>query len=483
MVNQLKRLDSSVPGLDAVLCGGLVAGASYILQGRPGAGKTILANQIAFAQAKAGHRILYVTLLAESHERLFEAMSTLEFYDAAHVGTTVSFVSLFQTLRAEGLSAVVNTLRKEIVRQNPTMLIVDGLINARDKADATLDVKTFVAELQAHTAFLHCTVLLLTSASPGEASPEHTMVDGVIELREDVSGIRSSRRLQVTKSRGSAAIRGFHHYEITDAGISVYPRLEVLSSQFGEDRDQPALRVASGIRELDPLIGGGFPESSVALVIGPSGSGKTTFGLSYLNLATPAQPAVMFSFYESPSRLIRKANAIGIDLKRLIDTGALKLLWHPLTENILDKLGYELLDAVSAMSAHRVLIDGLGGFERAAPEPARLVEFFAALANQLRELGATTVATWESPNVVGLHLDMPMPEISGLADNLLMLGQTLSGSELQRLLAILKIRDGSFSSALNTISISEGGLKVDGRFVGSGTGSARPALSSDPSYI
>ncbi|TLG87724.1 hypothetical protein FEM54_29450 [Pseudomonas edaphica] len=41
MVEKLKRLQSGIEGLDALLKGGLVAGASYIIQGRPGSGKTV----------------------------------------------------------------------------------------------------------------------------------------------------------------------------------------------------------------------------------------------------------------------------------------------------------------------------------------------------------------------------------------------------------------------------------------------------------
>jgi circadian clock protein KaiC len=466
VVNRLKRLNSSVPGLDAVLCGGFIAGASYIFQGRPGAGKTILANQIAFAQANEGQRVLYVTLLAESHERLFEALSTLDFYDAAAVGNTVTFISVFQTLRAEGLSAVVSLLRREMGRQNCSMLIVDGLLNVRDTADATLDVKTFVAELQANAAFSRCTVLMLTSASPGEASPEHTMVDGVLELHEDVVGAKTIRRLQVTKSRGSAALGGFHSYEITTAGITVYPRLELFLARPTDDTDPPEQRVPSGIADMDELIQGGFPSASFTLLMGPSGSGKTTFGLSYLKLATPEQPAVMFGFYESPRRLAFKARAIGIELDGLVASGALKIIWHPLTENLLDKLAYDLLDAVRSLGARRVFIDGLSGFERAVADPARLVEFFSGLSNELRTLGITTIATWESRNIFGLQSTSPVPEISGIVDNLLLLRQTQSGSELKRVLALLKIRDGNFDGALHLISVTRGGLRIDGRFQG-----------------
>jgi len=43
---RLRRVPTGVPGLDSVLRGGLFAGGGYIIRGGPGAGKTILANQI-----------------------------------------------------------------------------------------------------------------------------------------------------------------------------------------------------------------------------------------------------------------------------------------------------------------------------------------------------------------------------------------------------------------------------------------------------
>jgi len=80
-MQQAHRLTSGIDGLDQILAGGFISGASYIIQGQPGAGKTILSNQIAFAHIAGGGRVLYVTLLSESHERLFQTMDPLAFFD------------------------------------------------------------------------------------------------------------------------------------------------------------------------------------------------------------------------------------------------------------------------------------------------------------------------------------------------------------------------------------------------------------------
>ena len=61
-MEKLNRLQSGIEGLDALLKGGLVSGASYIVQGRPGSGKTILANQLGFHHARNGGRVLVAFL-------------------------------------------------------------------------------------------------------------------------------------------------------------------------------------------------------------------------------------------------------------------------------------------------------------------------------------------------------------------------------------------------------------------------------------
>ncbi|WP_373696727.1 ATPase domain-containing protein [Microvirga yunnanensis] len=463
MGKTLARLESGIAGLDTILCGGLVDGSSYIVQGQPGAGKTILANQIAFHQARIGRRVLYVTLLAESHERLFQSLSSLDFYESKKVGNSISFISVFQTLMKEGLGAVVDVLRQEIRRQQASLLIFDGLLNARDRAGSALDVKTFVAELQAHAAFAHCTALFLTSARVEDVSPEHTMVDGVIELSADLTSARSVRQLQVRKSRGSAALGGYHQYVISGSGISVFPRVEAVLARPSRDDYPDLTRVASGVTSLDAIIGGGLRRSSVTLLMGPAGSGKTTFGMNFLSLATEADPALHFGFYETPARLALKGQALGIDFKGLVERGVLEMMWRPLTENLLDQLGHELLDAVRQRGVKRLFIDGLGGFHRAAVPPQRLVEYLTALTNELRALGVTTVATWELRDLFGAPLANLSPEFPSILDNLLLLRLTELQAKLRRILAVIKVRDSAFDPRLYPVDITAGGIMTGQR--------------------
>src|SRR5260370_7150565 len=99
----LQRISSNVPGLDAVLKGGFFRGGIYMLVGNPGAGKTILANQFAFNHVAAGGRTLYVTLLAESHARLFSSLDQMKFFDPNKLVNSIPSLSGHPQLDGEKL--------------------------------------------------------------------------------------------------------------------------------------------------------------------------------------------------------------------------------------------------------------------------------------------------------------------------------------------------------------------------------------------
>lgn len=460
-VEQLKRLESGINGLDALLKGGFVAGASYIVQGRPGSGKTILANQIGFNHLRNGGHVLFATLLAEPHDRLFQFLSTLSFFDKTQIGGNIQFVSAFDTLQNDGLDQVVKLLRREISRQKSTLMILDGLLNARSQAELPIDTKKFISELQGHAAFAGCTVIFLTSSQLDDGSPEHTMVDGVLEMGEEAFGSRTVRRIRLRKTRGSGSLPGAHEFEITENGIDVYPRLEsVLSCASVVDFDA-LVPVSSGIESLDAQIGGGLVGSSVTLVTGPSGVGKTSIGMHFLSKSTPEEPGLFFGFYESPQRLRVKAAAFGIDLKAMERAGALHVAWNPTTPGLIDKLAYQLLRLVEQKQIKRVFIDSLSGMGRVAADKSRTPDLLAALMAELRTRGVTVLTSWETQTLLGSEIDAPAPELSGIVDNLLLIRFVRKASELKRELSILKVRDSSYDPSLLEVVIGHSGIAMN----------------------
>ena len=270
-VQAVPRFPTGVPGLDTITNGGLLRSGVYILQGMPGAGKTILANQIAYHAAANGGNVVYVTMLAESHSRLLQHLGEFSFFDAACLPDRVYYVSAFNALRTHGLAGVIELLRSEMRTRSAELVVLDGLVIAAAAARSDEELKVFINDIQTHSVLAGCTTLLLASDDPDRhVSAEQTMVDGIFLLREKAYGARRERNIEVVKFRGSATLRGNHVFQIGDHGIVVHPRLEA-ALRVGPEGCVMAEGETTGIQGLDEMFAiGGFAKGSVSVVCGPS---------------------------------------------------------------------------------------------------------------------------------------------------------------------------------------------------------------------
>jgi circadian clock protein KaiC len=415
-VPPLPRISTGVPGLDEVTGGGFLKSGVYIFQGVPGAGKTILANQIGHSHARADGQVVYVTLLAESHARLLQHMQPFAFFDPSVLADRVHYISAFNALQSEGLQGVVNLLRGEMRARGAGILVLDGLVMAASAASSDEALKLFISDLQAHSTLTGCTTLLLTSeAADRPVSAEHTMVDGILLLRERADGPRRERNIEVVKFRGSATLRGNHAFRIGPDGITVYPRLESAHREHWGNTLQP-VGVPTGVESLDKLFDiGGYASGSITTLSGPSGSGKTTLALHFAAQATASDRALFFTFYESPQFLATIARLQGIDRTGVLASDAVEFMWRPFGENVLDELAHDLLARLTATGARRLVIDGLGGFLIAAAFHERAGNFLASLMNELRRMGVTTLVTLEERGP-GDRDPLQMATMSAVAD-------------------------------------------------------------------
>jgi circadian clock protein KaiC len=481
----LDRISSGVPGLDTILRGGLPSGGIHILQGPPGTGKTTLANQICQHHAAGGGRALYVTLLAESHARMLLHLETMQFFDVSHLPDRISYVSGFTALENEGLAGLVTLMRREIAAHRATVAVLDGLVAAEDWASSDTEFKKFIHEMQIQAALRGCTVLLLTTAKGQAVPPEHTMVDGIVELTDVRYESRTERALFVNKLRGSDYLPGRHPFRITADGLVVYPRIEAAYRVTSQPDEIRTGRLSSGVTGLDAMIGGGLAEASVTALVGPSGVGKTTMGLQFLSMSSAEEPGLFFGFYETPPRLMWKSKALGLAFGAAVDRGDVEIIWEPQSENIQDALAHRLLDALARRKVKRLFLDGLGGILEASVEPERISRFMAVLTNELRARGVTAVYTLETRDVIGSGIEMPVTGMSSLLENLIAMRYVEYHARAQRLLSVLKTRDSEFDATLRRFTIGAGGILLEGGFgqaeqILSGHARDRGAVASGP---
>ena len=481
----LGRKPSGLSGLDIILGGGFFKGGLYIVQGAPGTGKTTLANQVCFHEIAAGGNALYVTLLAEYHARMIQHLGNMSFFDMSKVPDQLSYISGFSTLRQDGPKGLLTLLRREIKTHQASLLVLDGFSTAQRSASDEQEFNEFVHELQGIAIATDCTMFLLTSREGVGNTPEYTIVDGIVEMSNQLTGWLTERSLQVVKFRGSDFLPGRHACRITGDGVMVYPRIEELLASPSRPDPGGSEVVQSGVDQLDVMLGGGLPAASTTMFMGPSGIGKTTLGLHFLNRCSEAEPGLLFGFYETPARIAVKIDRICKPLRLLVDSGVVEVLWQPPTDGLLDAYGERLLESVHRRGVRRLFIDGLGAFQNVRGAPGRMGNFLTSLMNELRVLGVTTVYTLEVPDVIGPHIHAPIGDLSSLAENLVLLRYTEVRSRLYRLISVLKVRDNDFDPTLHQFKLTGDGPSIEASFEGaeaimaSLSGSALGALPTD----
>ena len=457
---ELDRFPTGVEGLDIITQGGLLVAGVYIIQGVPGSGKTILANEICYRHIASGGRAVYVTLLAESHSRMLQHLRSMEFFDESVIPDRLFYVSAFRTLEEEGLKGLLALLRREIRAQKVSLLVLDGLVAAEESAPTPRDFKKFIHELQSHAVANGCTVLLLTSGAGDMVSAEHTMVDGLIELSDEVHDVRNMRTLRVRKFRGSASLRGSHAFRITTHGIQIFPRIEAWLDQPSVADVGHGPKIPSGSASIDGMLHGGICSSSVTAIVGPTGAGKTLFSLQFLSRSSEREPGLMFNFFETASRLLEKSRAVGHDLEPLLKKGHVEILWHSQGEHLLDELGHELLKAISARRVKRLVIDGLGALLESVPDRERIGRFMSCLMNEMRARGVATLLIVESAEIVGSNVRMPVGGMSAIVENLVFLRFVEHDATLSRLISITKMRNSAYDERVRELHITDHGLEA-----------------------
>ncbi len=456
----MKRFPTTVPGLDEILHGGLFEGGVYILEGPPGAGKTTLANQIAFGLAGRGGKTLYVTMLAESHSRMLQHMLGQSFCKPELVNSSVLYLSGYRELEEEGLKAVVQLLRGELARHQVSLLIVDGLVVENRAEHPAEGVRQFVHELQSLGSAMGCTCMLLTSGDGRPLSAEQTMVDGIFGFEDYTYQWRSERRIQVRKFRGSAVERGKHTFCITDDGLRFFPRLE------GLPPTAPGVAVAKpvslGVAGFDSALSqGGLAPGSSNLLVGRSGTGKTSLSLAFVSLATTGSRALMLAATESVPELLTASQECGLPLKPGLDSVAISIYHQGSEDEALDEMGHKLLRLIDEQHAQRLVVDGIAALADTVAFAERGHRFMGRLLRELKVRGVTSLFTLD-PAALAAATGGKDPSGDGLAawfDNVFTLSHSDDTSD-SRWLTVGKLRAARTTRATFDVRLAPSGLTI-----------------------
>ncbi|MDI7274551.1 MAG: ATPase domain-containing protein [Anaerolineae bacterium] len=455
----IERVSTGVSRLDAILHGGIPRYSAVFVAGLPGTGKTVLAEQALFANARQGRTGLYLSTISEPPIKVLRFLQGFTFFDPALFGTTVHYGDLGTALHQGGPPALLEAL-DDIVREiRPSLVVIDSFEALRDAMRDRLEFRQFTSDLAVRLSVWEVTSLLVGgySAEDVREGAEFAIADGIIYLYGTEEAEMQRRYLRIMKMRGTGYFAGEHFFDITSRGIAVYPRMV---PQVVGEYAFPTERISSAIEGLDEMLGGGLYRSTSTLISGGTGAGKTTVALSFLVAAArQGRPGLYVTFEESPQQLARNVESFGWDLEDAMRRRLIEVLHVSPSELNVDRHAFVIKEHADRLGAQMVAIDSITAFETAVADPARYQNYLWAISDYLKRRGVTVLMTADVTDPFA-PLVISARGVSFLADSIIFLRYVEVEDEVRRAIGVLKMRGSTHDMHIRELVIEPGRVAI-----------------------
>jgi circadian clock protein KaiC len=461
----IRRLATGVPGLDAVLGGGLPEFSFNLISGPPGAGKTTLAHQMMFSLATPDSPAVYFTVFGEPALKMLRYQQQFSFFDFDKIGKAIRFVDLGDDVATGGFDRVLARVAAEVRASSAAMVFVDSfhslLVDARTRRRGATSLQQFIQQLGFQLSSWQATTFLVSGhLSDADGQPIRTMADGLLELSQSTDRNSMVRKMSVVKVRGQETSPGAHTFRITRHGIEVFPAALVFENTGREPENLAApgsrSRLSMGVPRLDEMLGGGLPSGYSLLVAGPSGSGKTVLATAFLAEGVRSgETGVIVAFEQTPS------HAWNPTIADLVRDGGVGLINTRSLDLSVAEIVQRLLQLIHDTGATRVVIDSLSGFELAVA-PTFRQDFRESLFRMITALSGRGVTVLMTSEIEDRYSDLRFSPYGSafLTDAIIVQRYLEVQSRLKRVMAVVKVRDSNHCKELREFEITDGGIVI-----------------------
>jgi circadian clock protein KaiC len=465
----IHRLHTGIPGLDEVLGGGLPELSFNLIGGATGTGKTTLAQQLMFALTRPDRSALYLTIAGEPPLKMLRYQQQFNFFDMARVGDSVRYVNLGQDVVDSGLETLLGRIVQEVDATSPRVVIVDSLSNGAHTAgpqNGNGDMQSFAQQLAVQLTIRQATTFLVGEhqASEAEGNPFFTVADGLLWLTQSLERNSMVRKMQVRKMRGQAPIPGLHAFRITSDGIQVFPRVAVQPvaawrSAAADPKGGRRGRLSIGVKGLDEMLGGGIPAGYSVLLAGPSGSGKSVLATQFIKEGALHDEAGIVAVFEKRPMGYSQEGPGGAQFGRLVRDGTVGIIHTRPLELSIDETLDDIIEAIHRLKARRLVIDSLSGFELALA-PTFREDFRESLYRMVAVLTGMGVTMMMTVELEDSYTDLRFSPhgTAFLTDSIIIQRYIERKGQLQRVMAVVKVRGSAHSKDVRAFDITDEGI-------------------------
>lgn len=239
MTGTSELVKTGIAGLDMMLCGGMPKENQVILAGGPGAGKTLLAFEYLYRNAKLGNVGIFFALEEDPKKIIHNAKSAFpSFTDIDELiedekliinGKDISegILDRFDDAKVE-FGRIVTDMESLITSKRATRAVLNSSSALELLVKDPTVYRRSMWSLVANFRRLGVTTILTSELHSPDRSklvfrPEHFIFDGMMVMYQTGEEVRRIRAIEVIK------MRGFKHsfvtapYDISSNGFKVFP--------------------------------------------------------------------------------------------------------------------------------------------------------------------------------------------------------------------------------------------------------------------